>query len=105
MNGNISEKVITDDIVRYVAGLSRLSLTDSDIVKFRTQLSSILDYIAQLNEVDTEGVLPTTHVLTSMKNVFREDDLEESLTPDEALSSAPSKKDNFFKVPKVIKDS
>ncbi len=96
---------ITEDLVRYVARLARLSLKEEDLVKFRGQLSQILEYIAQLGEVDTEGTLPTTHVLTSMKNVFREDEPAEPLPTEEALSNAPARKDGFFKVPKIIEDA
>ncbi|MBL7072915.1 MAG: Asp-tRNA(Asn)/Glu-tRNA(Gln) amidotransferase subunit GatC [Candidatus Omnitrophica bacterium] len=101
----IAGKTITEDDVRYVANLSRLRLDDGEIVTFKDQLAGILGYIEQLNEVDVENVLPTTHVLSSMKNVFREDVLRESIPPEEALQNAPSKKDNFFKVPKIIKDA
>ena len=96
------KKTITADTVRYVAGLSRLSFDDKDLIKFQEQLARILDYIEQLNEVDTENTLPTTHVLSSMKNVFREDEPKASLSPEEVLINAPAKKDNFFKVPRVI---
>jgi len=100
-----NDNVITEDVVRYVAILSRLKLKDGDLDKFKGQLSDILNYIDQLNEVDTEGVLPTTHVLPSMKNVFREDVKKDSLPPEEGLQNAPAKKDNFFKVPRIIKDA
>lgn len=99
------DKTITDDVVKHVAKLSRLHLDDEQVGKFGKQLSAILDYVDQLSEVDVTGVQPTTHVLTSMKNVFREDEVRDSLSPDEALANAPSRSDNFFKVPKVIKDA
>ncbi len=105
MEKDVKKKTITEDVVRYVARLSRLRLGEKDLARFQSQLSRILDYIAQLNEVDTEGVQPTTHVLSSMRNVFREDELKESLSPEEALSNAPARKENFFEVPKVIKDA
>ena len=105
MEKDVKKKTITEDVVRYVAKLSRLRLGEKDLTRFQSQLSRILGYIAQLNEVDTEGVQPTTHVLSSMRNVFREDELKESLSPEEALSNAPARKENFFEVPKVIKDA
>lgn len=105
MKGDNKNKTITEDTVRYVARLSRLELGDNDVVNFQDQLSGILDYIAQLNEVDTENTSPTTHVLPSMKNVFREDELKESLSPEEFLGNAPEKHENFFKVPRIIKSS
>jgi aspartyl-tRNA(Asn)/glutamyl-tRNA(Gln) amidotransferase subunit C len=97
--------LITEDVVRYVARLSRLSLEGKEVARFQEQLSAILDYIAQLNEVDTENTSPTSHVLTSMKNVFREDEPKPSLSNEDALCNAPEKKNGFFKVPKVIKDA
>ena len=100
-NNNIE---ITEDVVRHVAKLSRLSLNDKEVSSFKSQLSGILDYIAQLNEVNTEGVPPTSHVLSSMKNVFREDEVRPSLEPEEATSNAPEKEGTFFKVPNVIKE-
>jgi len=93
---------ITQDVVKYVASLSRLSLDEDEVKTFGEQLSNILGYIEQLNEVDTENTPPTSHVLSSMKNVFREDELGESLSNDEALKSAPDKKDGLFRVPRVI---
>lgn len=104
MNKKVKEKTITKEAVCHVARLSRLSFDEQDIAMFQSQLSRILDYIAQLNEVDTQDTLPTTHVLPSMKNVFREDELKPSLSPEEVLMSAPARKENFFKVPKVIKN-
>jgi len=104
MNENVKKTTITDDVVRYVARLSRLSLENGEVDRFRGQLSQILDYIAQLEEVDTEGVLPTTHALSSVKNVFREDEERLSIPPEEATGNAPSKKDNLFRVPRVINE-
>lgn len=99
-----SKNTIAKDTVKHVARLSRLSLTEEEVTVFQKQLSSILDYIEQLEEVGIEGVTPTSHVLSSMKNVFRLDEVSPSLSNDEALLNAPDKKDGFFKVPKVIKD-
>jgi aspartyl-tRNA(Asn)/glutamyl-tRNA(Gln) amidotransferase subunit C len=96
------DKIITDDLVRHVSKLARLSLDDESVHKFRDQLAQILAYIAQLSEVDTQGTQPTSHVLSSMKNVFREDAVKASLSADEALINAPARDEDFFKVPKII---
>jgi len=93
---------ITEDVVRYVAKLSRLSFSDEDVAKYKKQIGEILGYITQLNEVDTADTQPTSHVLPSMKNVFREDLVKTSLSPDKALSNAPDKQGDFFRVPRVI---
>ncbi len=99
-----SDKKITRDTVRYVADLARISLGEEETDIFREHLEQILKYVEQLEEVDTENVIPTTHVLSSMKNIFREDIPAPSISPEEALSNAPDKADGFFKVPRVIKE-
>jgi aspartyl-tRNA(Asn)/glutamyl-tRNA(Gln) amidotransferase subunit C len=105
MNNDIKKTPISKENVQYVSNLSRLRIDDSRIDQFQAQISGILEYIDQLNELDTENVVPMSHVLTSMKNVFREDVLKPSLSPDEALQSAPERENNFFKVARIIQDS
>ncbi|MFH1305351.1 MAG: Asp-tRNA(Asn)/Glu-tRNA(Gln) amidotransferase subunit GatC [Candidatus Omnitrophota bacterium] len=102
MKNTGKKKTITDDIVRHVAKLSRLHIDESEITKFREQLARILEYITQLNEVGTKDTFPTTHVLSSMKNVFRKDEPAGSLSVEEVMSNAPEKKENLFKVPRII---
>ena len=104
-NREDKRKSITLDDVRYVAGLARLEFNEGELVKFQEQLAGILSYVDQLNEADTENTSPTTHVLSSMKNVFREDELVESISSEEAVKNAPEKKGGFFKVPKIIEDA
>lgn len=65
------------------------------------QMSSILDYMAKLNELDTEDVPPMSHVL-DLSNVFRDDEAEARITRDEALRNAPESDSEYFRVPKVI---
>ncbi len=102
MSNNINKKIITEEVVSYIAGLSRLSLEEKEASKFRGQLSGILGYIDQLNEVDVGDTVPTTHALPSMKNVFREDAAKESLPAEKALQNAPLRNKDLFSVPKVI---
>jgi len=87
--------------VAYVAKLARIALTEEEIQRLGGQLGDILDYIDTLNEVDTEDVPPMSHVLP-LENIYREDAVGTSLPVDEVLDNAPSKKGNFFKVPKII---
>jgi len=88
--------------IEHVAMLARLELTEEEKWLFSKQLSSILKYINQLNELDTEGIEETSHVI-ALKNVFREDELRPSLPKDMALQNAPNKTtDDFYKVPKII---
>jgi aspartyl-tRNA(Asn)/glutamyl-tRNA(Gln) amidotransferase subunit C len=93
--------MIDEAQVRHVATLARLKLSDDELARFSRQLSSILDYIGQLNEVDTEDVEPLSHPL-ELTNVFREDACTTSLARDEALAGAPEARDGFFIVPPVL---
>jgi aspartyl-tRNA(Asn)/glutamyl-tRNA(Gln) amidotransferase subunit C len=92
---------ITLEDVEYVANLAKLELSGEEKKRFQKELDSIIKYIDQLNEVDTDNVLITSHVIP-LQNVLREDKVLPSLSPDEALDNAPKKKDGFFKVPRVI---
>ena len=87
--------------VRHVANLSRLKLTDADVARYATQLTSILDYVAQLSQVNVEGVEPMAHPLP-LHNVLREDVVKPSLTVEQALANAPGKDGPYFTVPKVL---
>ena len=92
---------ITKDEVLYVADLARLNLDDAAIDKFAGQIGEILDYVDKLNEVDTNGVEPTSHAI-SLTNAFREDEPREHLEREKALANAPEKEDGNFVVPKVV---
>ncbi len=93
---------ISDETVVSVANLARLSLSGDEVKQFQKQLVTILEYIAQLDEVDITDTEPTSHVLPSMKDVFREDIVHECLSNEDAIKNAPDKGDGFFKVPQVI---
>ena len=88
--------------VQHVALLSRLSLDDKELELYSKQLASILTYISKLNELDTKNVQPTSHALSTLKNVFRKDVLKPSLLPEDALKNAPAREGGLFKVPQVI---
>lgn len=92
---------ISKEEVERVAKLARLLVSEEEKDVLASQLSSILTYVGKLNELNTEGVEPLSHVI-DIKNVFREDKTRESLSQDLALSNAPEKKDGFFRVPKII---
>ncbi len=87
--------------IEYIAKLAKIKLSP-DLVKILSQdLKRILEYIAILNELDTTQIPPTTHAIEN-KNVFRDDKSASSLDREEILKIAPNRKDNFFKVPKII---
>ncbi|MCX5679868.1 MAG: Asp-tRNA(Asn)/Glu-tRNA(Gln) amidotransferase subunit GatC [Candidatus Omnitrophica bacterium] len=95
-------KAIDKKTVQHVAHLSRLEFDESQLELYSAQLATILAYIDKLNEVDTASTQPTSHPLAILKNVFRKDILKPSISPDDALSSAPAKDGSFFVVPLVI---
>ncbi|PKO20039.1 Asp-tRNA(Asn)/Glu-tRNA(Gln) amidotransferase GatCAB subunit C [candidate division BRC1 bacterium HGW-BRC1-1] len=94
---------IDEEMVRHVATLARLELSDDEVEGFRTDLDMILTHSSQLDELDTTDVPPTSHSLP-LSNVFREDVITPSLTPEDALSNAPEQEDGYFKVPAVIQE-
>ena len=87
--------------VEYVARLSRLDLTEEEKEYFASQLGAILDYIEQLNRLDTNGVPPTSHPVR-LSNVFRKDEALPSIDPEEVFKNAPDRHGNTFKVPRIL---
>jgi aspartyl-tRNA(Asn)/glutamyl-tRNA(Gln) amidotransferase subunit C len=92
---------ITQQEVEHVAKLGRLELTEQEKASLTDQLSNILTYVEKLNELDTKGIEPTSHVL-DISNVMREDVPHESLSQERALANAPEKAAGHYKVPKII---
>ena len=94
---------ISRDEVLKVGTLSRIRLTDEEVNRFASQLSSILDYVGKLGELDTDATEPLAHALP-IHNVLRKDEPQKSLASEEALGGAPEATDAFFRVPRVIDD-
>lgn len=94
---------VTREDVENVALLSRLSVSEDEMDKNIKELSDFLEYVDRLQQVDTENVAPTAHVLP-LKNVFREDVVKPSLDRDAALSNAPEKDNGYFRVPKILEE-
>ncbi|MFK2826046.1 Asp-tRNA(Asn)/Glu-tRNA(Gln) amidotransferase subunit GatC [Bacillus sp. B190/17] len=92
---------ISEEQVRHVANLARLAITDEEVELFTSQLDSIIGFAEQLNELDTTGVKPTSHVL-DVKNVLREDKSAPGLPREEVLKNAPDHADGQIRVPAII---
>jgi aspartyl-tRNA(Asn)/glutamyl-tRNA(Gln) amidotransferase subunit C len=92
---------ISKEQVQKVAMLGRLKLSEEEAEQYTTQLNDILQFVEKLNELDTETVEPTSHVLP-MQNVLREDEVRPSLERDKALANAPEQQDGMFRVPAVF---
>ena len=93
------ERISKDD-VKHVAKLAELEFDEEDLEKITSKLDKILDHVANISGVNTEGILPTSHVM-DIKNVFREDIVERSVTQESALKNAPDEASEGFKVPKI----
>lgn len=89
------------DDVRKVAELARLQLGESELKTLSGQLSSILEYVEQLQELNTDGIEPLAHPI-ELSDVFRADEPYASLPPDAALANAPNRNGDYFSVPAVL---
>lgn len=93
--------IISDEIIEYVGILAKLELTAQEKEQAKKDMGRMLDYIDQLNELDTTGVEPMSHVFP-VNNVFREDVVVNGDERDAILKNAPAKKDGSFQVPKTV---
>ena len=93
---------ITNDDVRHLAQLSSLQMSDAEIESLRADIKKIINYINQLDELDTDGVEPTYQV-TGLQNVWRDDEIiDSSVSRQQLLALAAEQSDNCVKVPKVL---
>ena len=92
---------ITKDNVLHVAGLARLDLSQEEVARYEVELNDVLEFMEKLNELDTQGVEPTTHVL-DISNVFRQDIVVARSDVEEILANAPDREDDYFKVPSIL---
>ena len=93
---------VTPQLIDQLAHLSRLYFTDEEKVSVQQDLQKMVTFVEQLNEVDTTGVEPLLH-MGGRVNVFREDEVIQTITREEALSNAPGASNEYFSVPTVIK--
>ena len=87
--------------VKHIAKLAELPLKDDEVKKLEEQLESTLEYIDQLNEVDTKNIEPTSQV-TGLENIMREDIATESLTQEQATSNSSATHNGLFKVKGIL---
>ena len=95
----LMERIGSKD-VRHVAKLAELDFSDEEVEKITPQLDKILDHVARISNVDTEGISSTSHVM-DINNVFREDEVTKPVSQEEALKNAPEKSEDGFSVPKI----
>ncbi|WP_295645061.1 Asp-tRNA(Asn)/Glu-tRNA(Gln) amidotransferase subunit GatC [uncultured Corynebacterium sp.] len=96
---------ISRDDVAHLARLARLKLSDEELEHFATQIDGIVDHVAAIREVNTEGVEPLSHPTQNVdgtESVMREDVVIPSLTAEQALDQAPAAEDQRFMVPQIL---
>jgi len=97
--------MISKEEVKHIAGLAKIKLTDKEEEKFSKELSSILDFVDQLNKVDIKDVKPIDQI-TGLDNVMRKDENPQTASKEDRerlIGQAPAKKDNLVKVKSVLK--
>jgi aspartyl-tRNA(Asn)/glutamyl-tRNA(Gln) amidotransferase subunit C len=94
---------VNDAMIEKLAHLARLKFNDAEKEEIKHDLQRMISFVEKLNELDLEGVEPLVH-MTDEINVLREDEVKGSISREEALKNAPLHDDQFFKVPKVIKN-
>ena len=92
---------LSRDEVLYIARLARIDLTEEEIDRFSEQLSNILENFEILQQVDTEGVPPTSQAV-ELQSVMRDDEVRPSFTPEEILANAPNREADCFRVRAVL---
>ncbi|MDG1276749.1 MAG: Asp-tRNA(Asn)/Glu-tRNA(Gln) amidotransferase subunit GatC [Algoriphagus sp.] len=92
---------IDKDSIKKIAHLARLEFDESSAEKMSKDMSQILDWVEQLNEIDTENIEPLTTMSTEV-NVMREDKVANQLSHSEGLKNAPKSDSDYFRVPKVL---
>jgi aspartyl-tRNA(Asn)/glutamyl-tRNA(Gln) amidotransferase subunit C len=89
-----------DDVAK-LAALARIEMSEEELVSLTSQFGMILDAVARVQEVNLDGVIATSHP-QPIQNVFREDQVRPSLTPEQALSGAPAQEEQRFRVPQIL---
>jgi aspartyl-tRNA(Asn)/glutamyl-tRNA(Gln) amidotransferase subunit C len=97
----MEKRHISKEEVEHIAWLARIELSEKEKELFTEQFNRILDYFRKIDEVETEDVPPTYHVL-DLVNVYREDKVSPSLSPEKILKNAPKKEKRFFKAPRIV---
>ena len=92
---------VNNKLVEHLAHLSRLDFDDDSKEKMKFDFEKMLDFVAKLEEVDTDNVVPLSY-MSSELNVLREDKLEQVLTQEQALKNAPVNDTDYIRIPKVI---
>ena len=100
----MTDKKIDKELIRHIALLARIEMTDEQAETLGRQFAEIVAYVDKLGELNTDGVEPMAHAL-DVRNILAGDTPGQSLPVEQALANAPARDGDFYKVPKVIGDS
>jgi aspartyl-tRNA(Asn)/glutamyl-tRNA(Gln) amidotransferase subunit C len=98
---DMSKEYLSKKDVEHIAWLAHIEVSEEEKELFTEQFNDILDYFKKIDQVNTDGIEPTYHVL-DMTNVSRKDEVDPSLTNEEALKNAPRKEEKFVKAPRIV---
>lgn len=96
-------RITREEVLHVANNLARLALDEDEVKRLQYELGRIIEYFQQLQELDTEDVEITSHVVP-MINVFREDEVGPSLDREKVLANAPDRIEGFFRVPRIIEE-
>ena len=98
------EVEFSKDTIEHLSKLALIELSEEEKEKISKQLGDILNYFKKIDDLDTSNVKPTTHPISNLVNVYREDIPWKSLTNEEATKNSKYKKDGYFKAPRILKE-
>lgn len=90
--------------VKAIADMARLGLDEDDVQRFGAEVVKVLEYAQKMSEVNTDGVVPTTHPVSYGKNVMRKDEARPSMDKEDVLMNAPQEEKGYFKVPRILEE-
>ena len=96
--------MITKEEIKKISSLAKINISDNELDSYSEQVSKILEYMSQLNEVDTSKVEEFSNQLFNNEQLLRNDEIEPSLDREEIIKLAPDSDGVYFKVPKVINE-
>ena len=95
-------KEFTDDEVRHIGRLCRIKVENQEEINdYKKKFSEILNYFKKINEIDTENIEPTFHIIKD-SNRFRDDEVKESLKEEEIMKNVPKRKDKYITAPRIV---
>ncbi|TFF90207.1 MAG: Asp-tRNA(Asn)/Glu-tRNA(Gln) amidotransferase subunit GatC [Promethearchaeota archaeon] len=94
----------SEETIEYLSKLALIDLSDREKKEVSKQLNHIINHFKRLNDLDTTNVEPLRHPIEDLKNVFREDKVENGLNQEEALKNVKNTKEGYIKAPRILKE-